>query len=37
MSLYKSLIEKSLACKTIFIDILVVQVTGDSIIMYQLH
>ena len=33
----ESLIGKSLACKNIFIDILVVQVTGDSLMMYQLH
>ena len=32
-----SLIEKSLSCKNIFIDTLVVQVTGDSLMMYQLH
>ena len=33
----ESLIGKSLACKNIFIDTLVVQVTGDSLMMYQLH
>ena len=32
----ESLIGKSLACKNIFIDTLVVQVTGDSLMMYQL-
>ena len=33
----ESLIGKSLACKNIFIDTLVVQVTGYSLMMYQLH
>ena len=33
----KNLIGKSLACKNIFIDTLVVKFTGDSIMMYQLH
>ena len=33
----ESLIGKSLACKNIFIDTFVVQVTGDSLMMYQLH
>ena len=33
----ENLIGKSLACKNIFIDILVVQVTSDSLMMYQLH
>ena len=33
----ESLIGKSLACKSIFIDTLVDQVTGDSLMMYQLH
>ena len=33
----ESLIGKSLACKNIFIDILVVKVTGDSLMMYKLH
>ena len=32
----ESLIGKSLACKNIFIDTLVVQVTRDSLMMYQL-
>ena len=32
----ENLIGKSLACKNIFIDTLVVQVTGDSLMMYQL-
>ena len=33
----EKLIRKSLACKNIFIDNLVVQVTGDSLMMDQLH
>ena len=33
----ESLIGKSLACKNIFKDTLVVQVTVDSLMMYQLH
>ena len=33
----ESLIGKSLACKNIFIGTLVVQVTGDSLLMHQLH
>ena len=33
----ESLIGKSLACKNIFIDTLVAQVTGDSLMMHQLH
>ena len=33
----ESLIGKSLACKNIFIDTFVVQDTGDSLMMYQLH
>ena len=33
----ESFIGKSLACKNIFIDTLVVQVTRDSLMMYQLH
>ena len=32
----ENLIGKSLACKNIFIDTLVVQATGDSLMMYQL-
>ena len=33
----ENLMGKSLACKNTFIDTLVVQITGDSLIMYQLH
>ena len=33
----ESLIGKSLACKNIFIDTLVVEVTRDSFMIYQLH
>ena len=33
----ESLIGKSLACKNIFIDTLVVEVIRDSFMMYQLH
>ena len=32
-----NLIESSLACKNIFIDTLVIQVTRDSLLMHQLH
>ena len=33
----ENLIGKSLACKNIFIDTLVVQVTGNCLMMYELH
>ena len=33
----ESLIGKSLTCKNILMDILLVQVTGDSLMMYELH